>query len=88
MALRLRRFYSERPRAQRRFWSGWLSGNLRQDPVQSVEVVLQSLSDIILRNTDIDWLQGNVFFARAIPAPASVALMGLGGLAAMRRRRA
>ncbi|MEM1331608.1 MAG: peroxidase family protein [Planctomycetota bacterium] len=47
-----------------------------------------TLSDIILRNTDIDWLQGNVFFAPAIPAPASIALMGLGGYAAMRRRRA
>ena len=46
-----------------------------------------TLADIILRNTDIEWLQGNVFFAAAVPAPAGAALLGFAGLVAGRRRR-
>ncbi len=47
------------------------------------EIENTSLADIIAFNTGAD-LSGNVF---VVPAPASVALMGLAGLAATRRRR-
>ena len=54
------------------------------------QIASTTLRDIILRNTDIGWLQDNVFFfiGEPIPAPASLALVGLGGLCAARRRRA
>ncbi|MEL7472321.1 MAG: peroxidase family protein [Planctomycetota bacterium] len=45
-----------------------------------------TLADLLMRNTDISFLQGNVF-VMGIPAPATAALLGTGGLLATRRRR-
>ncbi|MEC9374368.1 MAG: peroxidase family protein [Planctomycetota bacterium] len=43
-----------------------------------------TLADVILANTSLTNIQGNVFF---IPAPGAIALFSLAGLAAARRRR-
>ncbi|MEO0715818.1 MAG: peroxidase family protein [Planctomycetota bacterium] len=53
------------------------------------DIMGTTLAEIIMRNTDIGWLQCDVFrfIGEPIPAPASLALVGLGGLAASRRRR-
>jgi hypothetical protein len=77
----------------------WYEDFLTQDQVAEVDLTL--LSDIILRNTDIQWMQENVFLTAlrdgsggnetSIPEPAALSLFGLGLvglLAANRRRRA
>lgn len=53
------------------------------------DIMNTTLAEIIMRNTGIGWLQDDVFrfIGEPIPAPASLALVGLGGLAATRRRR-
>ena len=48
------------------------------------EIEGTSLADILLRNTGINYLQGNIF---VVPAPTSVGVLALGGLLAARRRR-
>ncbi|MFG0325677.1 MAG: peroxidase family protein [Phycisphaerales bacterium JB037] len=48
------------------------------------EIESTRLSDILLRNTDIVSLQGNVFL---VPAPGAGVLLAMGGLLATRRRR-
>ena len=44
----------------------------------------RTLGDILIDNTGIAFTQGNVFF---VPAPGALALLGMGGLFAARRRR-
>jgi hypothetical protein len=58
-------------------------GELSQALIAEIEAT--RLSDILLRNTDIQQLQGNVFL---VPAPSALALLGVGGLLAFRRKRA
>jgi len=45
-----------------------------------------TLGDLLMRNTDITWLQDNVFIM-GIPAPGAAGLLAMAGLAAARRRR-
>lgn len=55
------------------------------DPATRDGIMDTTLADIIMRNTGIAGLGPDVF--RFIPAPGALALVGLGGLAATRRRR-
>jgi hypothetical protein len=40
-----------------------------------------------INNFTVPWLQGSLDYARRVPTPGAAALLGLGGLAGLRRRR-
>lgn len=54
------------------------------DTFSLVDLDNLQLSDVIMWNTNITNLQSNVFF---VPEPASIALLAIGGVAVIRRRR-
>ncbi len=71
----------ERTRAGDRFWY-----EIDADLTPYLDLInTLTLGDIIELNTTNTQMQGNVFFV--VPAPSALAMLGLGGLAATRRKR-